>query len=108
MWKKCDESIEVEDYDGSKLKIEKGMDVLIPMHSFHFHPDYFPDPQTFDPERFDESKGGTKKFLESGILMPFGQGPRMCLGKIDHSFQGISYCLTRFLSLQVQTLQKCK
>lgn len=83
MWKKCEENIDIEDYDGSKLTIEKGMDVYIPMHSFHFHPDYFPNAEKFDPNRFDESKGGVRKFKEAGVLMPFGQGPRMCFGILN-------------------------
>lgn len=57
------------------------MDVLIPTHSFHSHPDFYPDPDVFDPDRFDESNEGVKKFKDAGVLMPFGVGPRICLGQ---------------------------
>lgn len=80
LWKKCEESIEYEDYDGSVLKIERGMDVLIATHSYHSHPDFYPNATEFNPERFDESNGGVKKFKDAGVLMPFGVGPRMCIG----------------------------
>lgn len=41
-------------------------------------PNYFPDPEKFDPDRFSpENKGN----IVSGTYLPFGQGPRVCLGK---------------------------
>jgi cytochrome P450 family 49 subfamily A len=40
-------------------------------------PDYFPDPDTFKPERWLVKDGSYKAFP----LMPFGYGARMCAGK---------------------------
>jgi cytochrome P450 family 9 len=40
-------------------------------------PKYFPNPEKFDPYRFsDENKGN----IQSGTFLPFGIGPRICLG----------------------------
>lgn len=68
------------DYDGTVVKIEKGIDVLLPMTSIHNHPDIYVEPAIFNPNRFDESNGGSKRFKDLGALMPFGNGPRICLG----------------------------
>lgn len=42
--------------------------------------DYYPEPEKFMPERFDREHGGVKAFRDKGVLLPFGDGPRMCLG----------------------------
>ena len=45
------------------------------MHSTNKNPKYFPDPEKFDPSRFEGA--GPKPFT----FIPFGGGPRMCAGK---------------------------
>ncbi|XP_023717552.1 cytochrome P450 9e2 isoform X2 [Cryptotermes secundus] len=51
--------------------------VYIPVYALHHDPDYFPDPEKFDPERFsDENKGSIK----ACTYLPFGSGPRNCIG----------------------------
>ena len=44
-------------------------------HSTHKNPKYFPDPERFDPSRF-EGKGPAPY-----TFVPFGGGPFMCAGK---------------------------
>jgi cytochrome P450 len=34
----------------------------------------------FNPERFDPEFGGVKSFRDRCVLLPFGDGPRICLG----------------------------
>lgn len=59
--------------------IEKGLTVRIPVASFHYDPAYFPDPESFIPERFsDENKHNIKPYT----YMPFGEGPRACIGTL--------------------------
>ncbi|XP_073945697.1 cytochrome P450 9e2-like isoform X1 [Choristoneura fumiferana] len=51
--------------------------IHIPIFSIHRDPRYFPNPLKFDPERFsDENKHKIQPFT----YMPFGVGPRNCLG----------------------------
>ncbi|XP_047313166.1 dammarenediol 12-hydroxylase-like [Impatiens glandulifera] len=54
--------------------IPKGWKVHMISHSTHKNPEYFPDPEKFDPSRF-EGKGPRPY-----TFVPFGGGPRMCPG----------------------------
>ncbi|XP_060857953.1 probable cytochrome P450 6a13 [Metopolophium dirhodum] len=58
--------------------IEKGTKVLIPAYAIHHDYRYYPDPETFDPERFSPEE---KAKRPNGTYMPFGDGPRLCIGK---------------------------
>ena len=58
--------------------IKKGGAIWIPIYGLHHDPQYFEEPEKFDPERFlGERK---KESLNSGAYLPFGLGPRMCIG----------------------------
>lgn len=73
----------IKDYwydDGERrLLIEKGTGISVPIVAFHYDPQYFPNPQRFDPERFSEAN---KQNIVSGSYMPFGIGPRNCMGNL--------------------------
>ncbi|XP_013171919.1 PREDICTED: cytochrome P450 9e2-like [Papilio xuthus] len=57
--------------------IRKGEIVTIPVWSIHYDPNFYPDPEKFNPERFsDENKHQIKPFT----YIPFGLGPRNCIG----------------------------
>ncbi|CAH2105979.1 unnamed protein product [Euphydryas editha] len=57
--------------------IRKGELLSIPVWAFHRDPHYFPDPTKFDPERFSDEN---KHNINSMAYMPFGLGPRNCIG----------------------------
>ncbi|CAH1164438.1 unnamed protein product [Phyllotreta striolata] len=68
---------------GSNATIEEGQSLLIPCFGLHRDPEYFPDPERFDPERFsDENKSN----IWDGTYIPFGDGPRNCIGVYILSF----------------------
>ncbi|KAG8302122.1 hypothetical protein J6590_037502 [Homalodisca vitripennis] len=60
----------------SNVEIKTGHQVVIPVYSLHHDPNYFPEPFTFNPERFSHSNN-----LHPHVYLPFGEGPRMCIGK---------------------------
>ncbi|KAK5638811.1 hypothetical protein RI129_013106 [Pyrocoelia pectoralis] len=69
----------VKDYKvpGTDVTIEKGTAVSVSISGLHYDPEYHPDPEKFDPERFSEEN---KRKIKPFTYMPFGEGPRMCIG----------------------------
>lgn len=52
-------------------------EVLMSPYVVHRHPAYWPNPETFDPERF---AAGWERDLPRYAFVPFGGGPRLCIG----------------------------
>uniref|UniRef100_A0AAG5DMR6 Cytochrome P450 n=1 Tax=Anopheles atroparvus TaxID=41427 RepID=A0AAG5DMR6_ANOAO len=75
--RECVRDYRYDDGKGTSFTIEKGAQVFIPIIGFHFDPKYFPNPDRFDPERFSEAN---RKNIQSGTYLPFGAGPRNCIG----------------------------
>lgn len=67
----------IENTDGSKVHLNVGDSLWIATQGLHLDAKYFEDPLVFDPERFSEEKR-TKKMVDA--YMPFGIGPRNCIG----------------------------
>lgn len=81
IYKVCGEDCELTDYAGRTITVEKGTVVQIPMYSIHNDPEYFANPNEFNPDRFDPVHGRDPKTLRDlGLFAPFGMGPRICIG----------------------------
>lgn len=59
------------------LIIEKDQKILIPIYAIHYDSNYYTDPEKFIPERFTAEE---KAKRPNGIYLPFGDGPRICIG----------------------------
>lgn len=70
----CTKTYKLPDSD---IIIEKGTNVSIAVLGIHMDPDYFPEPEKFIPERFSAEN---KSKIQDMTYMPFGDGPRQCLG----------------------------
>ena len=82
-----------EDYEWNGIRIPAGLEVIIPIYSIHRDPDVWPDPEKFDPERF---RGPAKDTRSPYHFMPFGSGPRVCIG-MRFALMEIKITLVKFL-----------
>lgn len=66
----------VKDYKipGTNNVIEKGVEVFIPALALQMNEKYYDEPEKFKPERFLNESSAEK------IYLPFGDGPRNCIG----------------------------
>ncbi|KAF2898022.1 hypothetical protein ILUMI_08153 [Ignelater luminosus] len=83
--------------EGEKpVYLEKGDTIQIPLFGIHYDPEYFPEPERFDPERFsDENKSKINPY----VYLPFGSGPRICIGSrfaLMETKMVFSYLLAKF------------
>ncbi|XP_017889238.1 cytochrome P450 6a2-like [Ceratina calcarata] len=77
MTKVCTEECTLEGSDGLKCRVKPGTEIVIPIYGLHEDPRYWSDPETFDPDRFSEER---KHEIKKMAFIPFGEGPRMCVG----------------------------
>ncbi|XP_072764790.1 probable cytochrome P450 6a14 isoform X1 [Anoplolepis gracilipes] len=61
----------------TNIHVPKGMTISIPILGLHRDPSIYPDPDKFDPERFNEDKLASRHHY---AYLPFGEGPRVCIG----------------------------
>jgi len=89
--------------DGSEsLLIEKNTNVLINVLGIHRRPELYPDPDRFDPERF---LGDREKQLPKCGYMPFGDGPRVCIGNHFALMEGHIILATLLASRRLDLVQ---
>lgn len=81
--RKVSKRYKVEGKDGeSDMYLEDGDVIGIPIAAYHHDPQFFPNPGTFDPERFNEEN---KSKMNPLTFIPFGIGPRNCIGQYLNS-----------------------
>lgn len=57
--------------------IKSGTSVWIPVHAIQHDPEFFPDPDAYNPDRFTAEQ---VKQRNPVTWLPFGDGPRNCIG----------------------------
>lgn len=60
-----------------KFRVKRGAMLMISPWTIHRHDRYWTNPHAFDPDRFSVER---EHSLVPGTYMPFGQGPRVCIG----------------------------
>ncbi|KAH8402374.1 hypothetical protein KR009_011595, partial [Drosophila setifemur] len=76
--RECCKDVDLCDERGEKLFSARQGDVLqIPIFAMHHDPQSFPNPESFDPERFSAERIGD---IKPCSYLPFGVGPRNCIG----------------------------
>jgi len=73
-------TVEIDGY-----RVPRDMVVLYAPYTLHRREDYFPEPEKFDPERFIPER---EKRLPRYAFVPFGAGPRICIGMYFAMMEG--------------------
>ena len=69
------------------FKAKRGAMIMIAPWVIHRHQDFWEDPDAFDPDRFLPER---EKTIRQGTYLPFGFGPRVCVGA---GFAGVESAL---------------
>ena len=76
----------LEDFQLGQYFLPRGTTVLISQFVLHRNPEFFPEPLRFDPDRFlPAAKAARAKFT----YLPFGAGPRQCIGEAFAWMEGV-------------------
>ncbi|PSN29867.1 Cytochrome P450 6j1 [Blattella germanica] len=82
--RKCTEDYKLPAPSGKgNITIPAGTGIYVPLLGIHYDPEYFPNPEKYDPERFTEEN---KQHRPAYSYMPFGEGPRICIVKDSQTF----------------------
>lgn len=75
---------EADSFDG--IDVRAGERIALAIYSTHRHPEYWPNAERFDPERFAPAK---VEALEPGSYVPFVIGRRACIGEHFAMLEGV-------------------
>src|SRR5277367_5746555 len=67
----------IADDRAGEIEIPRGSTVIVYVYGAHHAPRYWENPESFDPERFVK---GNEKLRTPFTYLPFGGGPRVCIG----------------------------
>lgn len=98
----CNNDCRVETSDGKSYEFKKGDKVQFPFRCIHYNPLYFENPSKYDPHRFSDEN---KHKIVPGSFLPFGFGPRLCLG---NRLAMLETKLVFFTVLSKYTIEACE
>lgn len=81
--------------DSKPYRVTPGIEFIIPVSTIYKDPDYYPNPEKFDPDRFLDKKASSSDATTFG----FGLGPRSCIGN--------RFAILEIKVLLVHLLHKC-
>jgi len=76
----------------------RGVILFVNVYGIHHHPDVWPDPERFDPDRFLPEREATR---HKAAWIPFGVGPRVCIGNAFALMEGPIVMATMMRNLTV-------
>ena len=77
MGRRCVREVILTGEGGARYLVKKDSNVLVNVLGIHRRPELYPDPDRFEPERF---LNDAERSLPRCAYVPFGDGPRVCIG----------------------------
>ncbi|WP_414582913.1 cytochrome P450 [Scytonema sp. PCC 10023] len=93
------ERMALEDTEIAGYPVSKGTLVFASTWAAHRNPDFFPEPEKFNPSRWEN---GLAKRLPLGAYFPFSLGARTCLGKDFGMMELVLLIATIFQNFQLR------
>jgi len=62
------------------IKLKKGTTIFLIAYLSHMNPEYFPNPDLFDPNRFLDKSPSNPNVINNYTFYPFSSGGRQCVG----------------------------
>ena len=69
----------IDDDEIFGFHVPRGTDIFVPPYLIHRHPEFWENPEKFDPDRFAPEN---KAKLQQGSYLAFSIGPRNCIGEM--------------------------
>ncbi|XP_050488656.1 uncharacterized protein LOC126872590 [Bombus huntii] len=89
----------------TNISIPKGTDIFIPIYAIQNDSNVYPDPEKFDPERFNEDAVAARHPMS---YLSFGDGPRNCIGARFAQYQSKVGLATILRNHRVDVCEKTK
>jgi cytochrome P450 len=87
---------------GNGLELPAGVIVSMPPYSLHRNPRYWPDPEVFDPSRFEPAKSEKRDPI---TMLSFSAGPRNCIGSRLARAEALSVMAALFRRFEVTCVE---
>ncbi|XP_052891120.1 cytochrome P450 4d2-like [Anopheles moucheti] len=78
------------------IRLRKGSTIVFGAYTMHHNPEYFPEPDQFRPERFEDGESKRNPFM----YIPFSAGSRNCIGQ--------KFALNELKTALAKILRQCK
>ena len=83
-------------------EVKAGASILMPIYAIHRHARRWEDPDVFDPERFSPEREAQMPRYQ---FMPFGAGPRVCIGMAFAMLEATAMLATMLQSVRFETVE---
>jgi len=94
--------VAIADDNINGIPIKKGDVISLYLYGLHHDEKHWPDAEVFNPKRFEPNKNKERKSFN---YVPFGNGPRMCIG---HQFANMELMLSLYYIIKSYDLTLAK
>ena len=93
----------IADDEIAGYRIPAGTMVVLPIYMYHHHPAFWDQPTIFDPERFSSERSAGRHAFS---WIPFGAGPRLCIGRDFAMLEGQMILATLFQQFELRSVSE--